>query len=199
MNLKTKIKSKLLLQTSYLSKLSVLMVIGFCYAIIAVKILVYDKASVYALPITIDLKENNKKQNTSERPRLVLTRNNRVAEYEGVLIAPGNGQQNYDVVDIDTRDFTEGGTLRIDVQVGSGKSNASFDIFPQDAVVPIAGRPTESIAGSYDVSRNSGTSLTYQFDRGEIFQFGATGNWFSEKGSRNSYRMKAYVIPKQRY
>ncbi|GBD51005.1 hypothetical protein MiYa_04254 [Microcystis aeruginosa NIES-2519] len=199
MNLKTKIKSKLLLQTSYLSKLSVLMVISFCYAIIAVKILVYDKASVYALPITIDLKENNKKQNTSERPRLVLTRNNRVAEYEGVLIAPGNGQQNYDVVDIDTRDFTEGGTLRIDVQVGSGKSNASFDIFPQDAVVPIAGRPTESIAGSYDVSRNSGTSLTYQFDRGEIFQFGATGNWFSEKGSRNSYRMKAYVIPKQRY
>ncbi|MDB9411310.1 hypothetical protein ACQY1X_03740 [Microcystis protocystis FBCC-A270] len=199
MNLKPKIKSKLLLQTSYLSKLSVLMVIGFCYAIIAVKILVYDKASVYALPITIDLKENNKKQNTSERPRLVLTRNNRVAEYEGVLIAPGNGQQNYDVVDIDTRDFTEGGTLRIDVQVGSGKSNASFDIFPQDAVVPIAGRPTESIAGSYDVSRNSGTSLTYQFDRGEIFQFGATGNWFSEKGSRNSYRMKAYVIPKQRY
>jgi hypothetical protein len=199
MNLKPKIKSKLLLQTSYLSKLSVLMVIGFCYAIIAVKILVYDKASVYALPITIDLKENNKKQNTSERPRLVLTRNNRVAEYEGVLIAPGNGQQNYDVVDIDTRDFTEGGTLRIDVQVGSGKSHASFDIFPQDAVVPIAGRPTESIAGSYDVSRNSGTSLTYQFDRGEIFQFGATGNWFSEKGSRNSYRMKAYVIPKQRY
>jgi hypothetical protein len=139
---------------------------------------------------------NSNKQISDKEILLILNRRKKDAEYQGELIAPGNGNQNYKIIRIDTTDFTEGGTLRIDIQVGSGKSSASFDLFAEDAVVPIAGRPTESLNGSYDISPETGTSLTYRFDRGEVFQFGATGNWFSKKGSRNSYKIKAYVIPK---
>lgn len=160
-------------------------------------LIVYKPTLGQSLIASHILKNSNDKQILEKEPKLVLTRNKKYAEYEGQLIAPGSGNQNYKIIRIDTIDFIEGGTLRIDIQVGSGQSSASFDLFAEDAVIPIAGRPKQSLAGSYDISPDSGTSLTYRFDKGEVFQFGATGNWFSPKGSSNSYKIKAYVIPEK--
>ena len=167
-----------------------------CFLCLNLLNLIAYKPMLGQLFIASPILKNSDDKQILEEPKLVLTRNKKYAEYEGQLVAPGHGNQNYKIIRIDTTNFITGGTLRIDIQVGSGQSQASFDLFAEDAVIPIAGRPQQSLAGAYDISPDSGTSLTYKFDKGEVFQFGATGNWFSPKGSRNSYKIKAYVIPK---
>jgi hypothetical protein len=157
--------------------------------------LLFPKDPIRKQDLPIAPPANPAKRPPNDKPTLTLTRSRRVAEYDGVLTAPGYGAHKYQIVHIDTRDFAKGGTLRIDIQVGNGRSNASFDLFSENAIVPTAGSPG-SLAGAHDIGRNSGSSMEYQFFKGEIFQFGAEGNWFSDKGTQSHYSIKAYILQK---
>lgn len=124
---------------------------------------------------------------------LVLTRAQPSAMAESRLTAPGYGKQNYTVFAIDTRDFPNGGTLKIEVTLGEGDSDGSFDIFPEGAPIPSEGRAAGSVAALYDLKRGSRGVLSYTFMTGQVLQFGATGNWFSPAGATNTFTIVAAV------
>jgi len=110
-----------------------------------------------------------------------------------VITAPGNGYQNYKITCIDVTNFSQGGKLIIKISLKDGASGGSFDLFPFDTLIPTEGRPNDSLVGSYDISPNNSTEMVHYFGAGAIFQFGATGNWFSRKGSTNFYKVNVYV------
>jgi hypothetical protein len=115
---------------------------------------------------------------------------------DGMLKAPGNNRQNYQIICIDTTRFNDQSHLQIDIELGNGESNASFDIFPEGAEIPTVGRPTGSILGAYDISRGTkNLRMIVEFTKGQVFQFGATGNWFSREGSTNNFKVTMSVLP----
>jgi uncharacterized protein (TIGR03067 family) len=130
----------------------------------------------------------------SERRKssLVLTKSNPMAEGHGDLEAPGHGKHRYTLLDIDTSDFPSGATLEIEITVGNGESAGSFDLFPQNLPIPTEGYP-QSVAHEYDVPPAATVKFSHQFYQGQVFQFGAEGNWFSRKGAGNHFRLRALV------
>lgn len=116
---------------------------------------------------------------------------------EGVVVAPGQGKQIYDINEIDTSAFETGGVLIIDVTVGDGASAASFDVFPAGTPLP-HGFPKGSVARAYDVPPGQSRTLVHQFSQGQVFRLGASGNWFSEKGQTNEYQFEARAVPLSR-
>lgn len=124
---------------------------------------------------------------------IVLTRTQPTVSANGQLIAPGYGKQNYTVFLIDVTDFQAGGTLAIKVTLGEGESDASFDLFPQGIPLPAEGRAKDSIATLYDLKRGKSGTLNYKFTKGQVFQFGATGNWFSRENSTNTFAFTVSV------
>jgi len=139
-------------------------------------------------------KKPEQKKRLESKMTLVLTRSRNSDKGEGILIAPGHNKQRYTVFYIDTRSFIDGGTLIFEITLGHGESNASFDLFPEGIRIPTKGYPKGSLAHQYDVSKGSMVNMSYNFSRGQIFQFGATGNWFSREGSRNTYHFRVWVI-----
>jgi hypothetical protein len=147
---------------------------------------------------------------------VVLTQSNRTAIGQDFFVAPGVGKQSYTVYQIDTRAFTNGGTLIIDLAIGGGESAASFDLFPAGVQIPTEGRPVASLAGAYDIGQArlgpksvfdrslrdmltrarapEKATLRYSFSTGEVFRLGATGNWGSRAGTSNSFSFKVAVV-----
>lgn len=115
-----------------------------------------------------------------------------VAQGSGTLTAPGNGNHNYVVSPIDTSQFPNGGSLTINIVVGSGQSSASFDLYAQGAQLASQGY-ARSLAHAYDLAPGTRKSIVYSFSKGQVFQFCAEGNWFSPKGSTNTYSFVASV------
>jgi len=122
---------------------------------------------------------------------IVLTKAEPSASASDTLVAPGRGYQKYTLYSIDTKDFPAGGTLKIAISVGAEGCNASFDLFPEGASIPEEGRAGTSIAHVYDVGAGGEATLEYRFTRGQVFRFGATGNWFSPAGATNTYSFDA--------
>ncbi len=100
---------------------------------------------------------------------------------------PERGRQDYTVVSIDATAFEDGGTLTIDILVGSGKAAGSFDLFSGDSGLPVEGTPTNALVSEWGIQPGGTGTVFYRFDRGQVFQLGATGDWFSEKGSVNAF------------
>ncbi len=109
----------------------------------------------------------------------------------GSLVAPGMGNQAYKVIEIDASRFASG-IVTISVKLGTGPSSGSFDLFGEHEQIPISGYPN-SLAHAYDIAPGGKSTLTYEFDDGQIFQFGATGNWFSQKGATNTFDYQVLV------
>jgi hypothetical protein len=105
---------------------------------------------------------------------------------QGTLVAPGRGKHSYRVVMLDASRFLNGGTIHITVTVGSGESEASFDLYPQNLPLPAEGLPN-SLANAVNVHRTAGAKINYRFDHGTVFQFGAEGSWNSKAGATNTY------------
>jgi hypothetical protein len=126
---------------------------------------------------------------------VVLKQSNRAADGHGELVAPGHGKHRYTLIAIDTTDFPAGGTLEVEVTVGPGESDASFDLFPSGVPVPTEGYPRGSVAHQYDLPRGGTARLWYRFAQGQVFQLGAEGNWFSREGAGNTFRFRAQVPP----
>lgn len=125
---------------------------------------------------------------------ITLTHSAPFADRQAIIRAPGRGLMDYNVFTIDTRDFTEGGVLDIEIQIAPGSgTDGSFDLFPLNVPVPVQGRPVGTLAGRYDVRRGTTTHLDYRFRFGQIFNFGLEGNWFSAQGATGMVRFRASV------
>ena len=126
---------------------------------------------------------------------VVLTPQKHEREILSVLRAPGLGHQDYTVINIDTTAFENGGILTIDISVGHAEASGSFDLFAADSKLPTEGAPQNALASAYGIAPDERRIIAYDFDRGQVFKLGATGDWFSEKGSVNAFWAKISVEP----
>ena len=110
-----------------------------------------------------------------------------------IFRAPGRDYQDYTVVNIDTTAFEEGGALTIDIQVGSADVSGSFDLFDGDTELPTEGIPEEALVSAWGIKAGKSGTISHRFERGEVFKLGATGDWFSEKGSINAFHARISV------
>ena len=109
--------------------------------------------------------------------------------------APGAGYQDYTPIEIDTTPFEHGGTLIIDIEVGEGEATGSFDLFGPDVELPTEGYPNDALTSVWDIPPGITGQIIHRFARGQRFKLGATGNWFCEKGSTNTFLAKISVVP----
>ena len=129
------------------------------------------------------------------RLKVVLNDVRSSQEVLNVFRAPEPGYQDYTVVEIDATAFENGGVLTIDISVGYAEAAGSFDLFNGDSELPTEGAPENALASAYGVPPGGTQKITYTFNQGQHFKFGATGDWFSEKGSVNAFVAKISVEP----
>ena len=67
------------------------------------------------------------------------------------------------------------------VVLGSGASEASFDLFSQGASLPTGGFPNP-LAYTHSIPSGSTAKIDYRFDHGTEFQFAAEGSWNAKAG-----------------
>jgi hypothetical protein len=119
----------------------------------------------------------------------------RIGSWSGTLVAAGWNKHGYAVTPIDTRRYSDGGVLNLEISVGTGVAAASFDLFSRGVRLPTEGMPNQqgSLASAWNVPRGGMTQITYRFQHGDLFQFGAEANWQSPVGATNSYTVRASV------
>ena len=111
---------------------------------------------------------------------------------DGMLVAPGRWKHGYTTTYLDATRFPDGGVLRIEITLGNGPAEASFDVYSQGARLPSDGFPN-SLAGAHDVKSGSTAKIDYRFDHGTTFRFGAEGSWNAKAGDTNTYSIAVSV------
>ena len=129
---------------------------------------------------------------------VVLTGEQSEQEILSIFRTPEPGYQDYTIVEIDTTAFENGGMLTIDIWVGDAQASGSFDLFTGNSELPTKGIPDGALASAWDIPPGERDIIMYPFDHGQRFKLGATGNWFSEKGSVNGFLTKISVEPASR-
>ena len=111
---------------------------------------------------------------------------------------PEPGYQDYTIIEIDATAFENGGVLTIDISVGHAEAAGSFDLFDGESKLPTEGVPRNAITSAWGVSPDKSKKITHLFHQGQHFKLGATGDWFSEKGSINAFLAKISIEPNQK-
>lgn len=148
---------------------------------------------------------------------IVLSPTTPIGETAGTLVAPASysvefapkegkrhefrtGVQDYRVVTIDTREFSQPACLTLDVSVHNQEGTlGSFDLFPGKPQIPADGisqenfRDANSLGFAYDVNSESPKRISTFLKGGELFQLGATGSWGSPAGTKSRFHIKASV------
>ena len=127
--------------------------------------------------------------------KVVLNREQTEQEVLDILRTPRYGHQDYTVVEIDVTAFEDGGTLAIDIRMGTAKPGGSFDLFDSETELPIKGIPNKALTSVWDIPSGQIGRIRYRFERGKVFKLGATGTWFNEKGSINAFQARISVEP----
>jgi hypothetical protein len=127
-------------------------------------------------------------------PFVTLTKTSPTMDGRGLITAPGQGAHNYNVFYVDTRAFAQGGELDVMIELDKSSTvSGSFDLFPKSTRFTQTGASAQPLTGKYDVAPGSVVHLLYRFDAGQIFAFGAEGNWFSPKGTTGNIIFRASV------
>lgn len=114
----------------------------------------------------------------------------------GTLNGVPFGTQQWRFFAIDVEPFKFGGSIEVEITLGSGTSGASYDLFDTSTPSLTAeGRPLGSLANAYDVSPGSKTTLTYNFSNSRIktYFLGVEGNWGSPSSATNTYSFEVWV------
>ncbi len=160
---------------------------------VAVVVGLYEQFRIPTLNDKITKLESNVQETTRDKEtlthELLVARTKPTIPVNGVLIAPGSNKHKYAFSQIDTRSFVGGGTLVINITLGTSSCPGSFDLFPEKCSIPTYGRAIGSLASVYDLPPGQTRTLTYHFTAGQVFKFGAEGNWDAVKGTTNSFRM----------
>ena len=166
-----------------------------------------EKGSTNAFKARISVEKNQKEpleekrsesnEDAPEAPlsvlNVVLSKTQPSQEILDVFRAPGTGYQDYTVVNIDTTAFESSGTLIIDIRVGSADTSGSFDLFDGDAELPTEGYPDTALNSAWGIGPGEAGKIRHRFARGSVFKFGATGDWYGEKGRINAFHAKFFV------
>ena len=166
-----------------------------------------EEVCINAFRTKISVTENQKKPLKEKRPEpnkdipnvplselnVLLDSAQPSQEILDVFRAPGEGYQDYTVVNIDATAFEGGGTLIIDVHVGSADTSGSFDLFGKDSELPTEGYPADALTSMWGIRPNQAGQIRHLFARGKVFKFGATGDWYGEKGQTNAFHAKISV------
>jgi TonB family protein len=109
----------------------------------------------------------------------------------GVIAGPTAGKQQYSVNKINIPKFQFGGTLMVEVSVGDGKPDASFDLLSSG--VYLQGPPSgqASLAFAHNVPSNGAATIKYRFEHGGVVILGAEGSWPPAGKSPNMYKYSA--------
>lgn len=132
-----------------------------------------------------------------------LTPQSTVKTYSGsgTLFSTPVGTQNYTTqVTIDTTGYLSGGTILMQIVLGSGATAASYDLYKNNITVDsTSGRPLYSLANAYDVAPGTTTNLTYQFSGSSTDKYilGIEGNWFSTPNYSNNFTYQITVLGQQ--
>ena len=168
---------------------------------------VKEEACINAFRTKISVSENQKESLEEKRPEpnedisnvplselnVLLDSAQLSQEILDVFRAPGEGYQDYTVVNIDATAFEGGGTLIIDVHVGSADTSGSFDLFDGNTELPTEGYPADALTSMWGIRPNQAGQIRHLFARGKVFKFGATGDWYGEKGQTNAFHAKISV------
>ncbi len=125
--------------------------------------------------------------------KVVLTNADPEQEILSTFRTPERGYQDYTVIEIDATAFKNGGWLTIVLRVGDAEPAGSFDLYPSENELPTKGMPEGELTSAWDIPPNETGIIEYYFGGGQVFKLGATGNWFSEKGSINGFLAKISV------
>ncbi len=155
---------------------------GQYFKLIATRFWDKDKPYINAFCAKISVEES-----TSTGMKIVLDREQSKQEVLNNFRAPGHGNQDYTVVNVDTLAYENGGTLTIDIQVGNAKACGSFDLFDADTKLPTKGTPKEALSSAWGIEPGNKGTITHSFKKGKVFKLGATGDWFSRKGDINAF------------
>ncbi|MDE0314357.1 MAG: RNA polymerase sigma factor [Candidatus Poribacteria bacterium] len=105
----------------------------------------------------------------------------------GIFRTPDTHSQDYTIVEIDVTAFKDGGTLTIDIWVGSAETSGSFNLFDSDTELPSERIPQTALASASGIPSGKAGKIIHRFDQGKVFKLGAIGNSFNEKESVNSF------------
>ena len=166
-----------------------------------------EKGSTNAFKARISVEKNQKEpleekrsesnEDVPETPlsvlNVVLSKTQPSQEILDAFRAPGKGYQDYTVVNIDATAFEDGGTLIIDIHVGSADTSGTFDLFDDDTELPTEGYPTDALTSAWGIRPSTAGKIRHRFARGKVFKFGATGDWYGEKGHINAFQAKISV------
>lgn len=125
--------------------------------------------------------------------KVVLNPEQTEQEVLDILRTPRYGYQDYTVVEIDTTAFEDGGTLTINIRMGTSKPGGSFDLYDSETELPTKGYPDDALTSAWDIPSGQIGRIRHHFDEGKVFKLGATGTWFNEKGSINAFLAKISV------
>lgn len=112
-----------------------------------------------------------------------------------IFQTPTAGYQDYTVVEIDATAFKEGGTLTIDLWIGSAEGAGAFILFASDSELSTDGMPKVVLTSASGIVPGKSGRITHRFDKGTRFKLGATGNSFSGTGKVNSFLAKISIDP----
>ena len=110
-----------------------------------------------------------------------------------ILQTPTAGTQDYTVVEIDATAFQDGGTLTIDLWIGSAEAAGAFVLFASDSEFSTDGVPKTILTSASGIVPGKGGRITHRFEEGTRFKLGATGNSFSGEGKVNSFLAKISI------
>ena len=103
--------------------------------------------------------------------------------------------QDYTAVVTDARVFEGGGTLAIDIRVGSAEQGGSFYLYDGDVEVPTGGgeRYYHSFANATDVPPRGAAKIQYPFYRGRVFKLVVATETENGEGSVNAFQARISV------
>ena len=112
----------------------------------------------------------------------------------GIFRTPNADSNDYTIVQIDTTAYKDGGTLTIEIWVGSANASGSFSLFDGKAERTKEGVQSSIVATASGIPSGKTGRITHYFDKGTIFQLRAIGNSFiNEKGSTNSFFANIFI------
>lgn len=112
-----------------------------------------------------------------------------------IFRTPTAGYQDYTVVEIDATAFRDGGTLTIDIQVGSAEAAGAFVLFANENELSRGEMLKTILAAASGIPRGKTGRIAHRFEQGTTFKLGSTGNSFSGKGKVNSFLARISIEP----
>ena len=147
------------------------------------------------LELNIEQPEYVSRFRSAQAKKVILSNEKPSLDVLSIFQTPTAGYQDYSVVEIDATAFRDGGTLAIDIRVGSAKAAGAFVLFPNDPDLLMEEVPRTILAAATGIPSGKIGRITHRFDEGTTFLLGATGKSYSGPGRVNSYVASISIDP----